>query len=551
MKTPLVAALLVAGLGPFVSAEEPVDLAAVHRIKEEAFKGSKVMDHLFYLADVHGPRLTASPGYKGAAEWAVSALKGWGIVNAALESWGPFGRGWTLTRFSAHMTEPAYAPLPGVVKAWSSGTGGIVRGPVIVAPLFPSGESQNRFSLDKFQAATEKYRETWAGKLKGRVVLVDPVRDFSLPTKAESERYDEKGLADVGSAPEPTAAVPVELPIKSVPADPQARRRFFQSAPEEAVDAYFEKVQAERDKFMAFLHDEGVLAAFSTDTRGEGSIIFSEAGGPYRVDAPVPAPAVVLSPELYNRLFRLADKKIPVSVEVEIAVQFDPPADGMNVVGEIPGGKKKDEVVMVGAHLDSWHGATGATDNGAGSAVALEVMRILKALNKPMDRTVRIALWSGEEQGLLGSRGYVKRHFADPTTMTLKPEHQKLSGYFNLDNGSGKIRGVYLQGNEMMRPIFEGWLAPFKDLGVETVGIRNTGGTDHLSFDQVGLPGFQFIQDPLDYGTRTHHSNLDTYDHAQAADLMQAAAVMATCVYQAATRAEMLPRKPLPQPAKP
>jgi Zn-dependent M28 family amino/carboxypeptidase len=257
----------------------------------------------------------------------------------------------------------------------------------------------------------------------------------------------------------------------------------------------------------------------------------------------------VLTAEQYNRLARLADKNIPEKITVDLKAETsDTPVDSFNIIGEIPGGAKKDEIVMIGGHFDSWHSATGATDNGAGSAVMMEVMRVLKALNLKMDRTVRIGLWTGEEEGLLGSKAYVKAHFGDPETMKITDEHAKLSGYFNLDNGSGKIRGVYLQGNDAMRPPFNEWLAPFRDLGVTTIAIRNTGGTDHLSFDAVGLPGFQFIQDPLDYERITHHTNLDTYDHAQAADLMQAVAVIASVVYDAANRPEMLPRKPLPKP---
>jgi Zn-dependent M28 family amino/carboxypeptidase len=258
-------------------------------------------------------------------------------------------------------------------------------------------------------------------------------------------------------------------------------------------------------------------------------------------------PAFVVTAEQYNRIARTLDKKSPVNVRFSLtAASSDRDVDGWNIIGEIPGGAKKDEIVMVGAHFDSWHTGAGATDNGAGSAVMIEVMRILKALNLKLDRTVRIGLWGGEEQGLLGSHAYVKQHFADPKTMKVEPEHAKLSGYFNLDNGSGKIRGVYLQGNDAMRPIFEKWLGPFRDMGVGTITIHNTGGTDHLSFAAVGLPGFQYIQDPLDYGTITHHSSMDTYDHAVQGDLMQAAAVIATCVYQAANRPEMLPRLELP-----
>src|SRR5581483_10263185 len=254
-------------------------------------------------------------------------------------------------------------------------------------------------------------------------------------------------------------------------------------------------------------------------------------------------------PEQYNRIARLLEHNIPVKLEFNIQNQFvtDNP-DFFNITGEIPGtGPHKDELVMLGGHFDSWHGGTGATDNAAGSAVMIEAVRILEAIHQPMDRTVRVALWGGEEEGLLGSRAYVKEHFGDPETMKLTDQQSKLSGYFNYDNGTGKIRGVYLQGNDMMRPIFEAWFAPFRDLGVTTISIRNTGGTDHLSYDAVGLPGFQFIQDPMDYETRTHHSNLDTYDRIQPGDLMQAAAVIASCVYNTATRPEMLPRKPLPK----
>ena len=253
----------------------------------------------------------------------------------------------------------------------------------------------------------------------------------------------------------------------------------------------------------------------------------------------------MITSEQYARLVRLAEHKDPVTVRVSLETDISPAnVDAHNIVAELPGGARKDEIVMVGAHFDSWHTGTGTTDNGVGSAVMIEVMRILSTLGLPLQRTVRLGLWSGEEQGLLGSRAYVAAHFGDPKTQTETPEHAKLSGYFNLDNGSGKIRGVYLQGHESMRPLFEKWFAPFRDLGVTTLSIRNTGGTDHLSFNAVGLPGFQFIQDPLDYGTLTHHTSADTLDHAVPADLMQAAAVIASVVYDAANLPERLPRRP-------
>jgi len=307
------------------------------------------------------------------------------------------------------------------------------------------------------------------------------------------------------------------------------------------------ELAARRAKFYS---DEGVAAVITDDQRARDAVTFAESafandGG----KAPLAPPSFVVTSEQYNRVTRLLDSKTKVTMRLTLQVRVsDAAVDANNIVAEIPGGSKKDELVMVGAHFDSWHSGTGATDNGAGSAVMMEVVRILKALNLKMDRTVRIVLWSGEEQGLLGSEAYVKEHFGDPKTMKLTAEHAKLSGYFNLDNGSGKIRGVYLQGNDGMRPIFDQWLTPFRDQGVTTISIRDTGGTDHLSFDDVGLPGFQFIQDPLDYMTITHHSNLDVYDHAIAADLMQASAVIASVVYHAATRPDMLPRKPLPKP---
>jgi carboxypeptidase Q len=307
-----------------------------------------------------------------------------------------------------------------------------------------------------------------------------------------------------------------------------------------------------RRNLNQFLNDEGVLVVLSSGTIADGGTVFASAAGSQDPKEPLPPPSVALTPEHYNRIARLIEKKVPVTLEFDIQAKVTEPKDAFNVVGEIPGAKKNAGIVMLGAHLDSWTGGTGATDNAAGCAVALEAMRILKALNVPMARTVRLGLWTGEEEGLLGSKAYVKAHFADPEDMKLKPEHAKLSGYFNLDNGTGKIRGVYLQGNDMMRPVFESWLAPFKDLGATTISIRNTGGTDHLSYDAVGLPGFQFVQDPVEYSTRTHHSNMDVFDRLQAGDLMQAAAVMATMVYETAVRDEMLPRKQLPkaQPAQ-
>jgi len=545
-------AVLVALLALPVFGQERLDLATVHRIKSEALADSKVMDHLFWLTDANGPRLTGSPGLRTAQEWAVRTLQGWGAANAHLEKWGTFGRGWSMSRFSVSMVAPMYAPLQAIPKAWSGGTDGAQTAEVVLAPLFLPNERAEMFDLNKVRARIQKFTAERKGKLRGKVVLLEMARDLELPTEAASSRYDDAKLTALVAAPEPRPSAPLEWPVTKVPSEPAKVREFFASLPIAISEEYFSRRAQAYDALWAFFRAEGVVAVFMTDRRGEGGLLFAESVNGWDPKLPIPPPVIVLAPEPYDRIIRLVDRKIPVKVEVDLQVRYyeDSP-DGLNVIAEIPGGKKKDEVVMLGGHLDSWHAGTGATDNAAGSAVVLEAFRILRALKLPMDRTVRLALWSGEEQGLLGSIGYVKNHFADPVTMVLKPEHAKFTAYFNLDNGSGKIRGVYLQGNDMVRPIFEQWLVPFHDEGAKTVTIRDTGGTDHQSFDGVGLPGFQFIQDPLDYATRTHHSSLDTYDHAQAGDLMQASAVLAWFVYQAATRPDPLPRKPLPKPLPP
>ncbi len=534
------------------SAEERVDLATIHRIKSEAFAGSKVMDHLFWLTDANGPRLTGSPGLRSAQDWAIKTLQGWGAANPHLEKWGTFGRGWSMSRFALSMVTPVYVPLQAVPKAWSGGTDGPVTAEVVLAPLFQPSERSEMSDLNKVQAHIRKFIEEHKGKLRGKVVLLEKARDLELPKEAQSSRYDDAKLAALVAAPEPVAEPPVEWPLTKLPGDPAKAREYLSTLPLPVAEDYFERRSHAYDALWAFLRTEGAVATLMTDRRGEGGLVFVESVNGRDPKLGLPPPVIVLAPEPYDRMVRLVEKKLPVKVELDLQVRtYDDNPDGFNVVAEIPGGKKQDEVVMLGAHFDSWHAATGATDNAAGSAVVLEAFRILKALKLPMDRTVRLALWSGEEQGLLGSIGYVKAHFGDPVSMALKPEHAKLAAYFNLDNGTGKIRGIYLQGNDMVRPIFEQWLAPFRDQGANTITIRNTGGTDHESFDGVGLPGFQFIQDPLDYTTRTHHSNLDTYDHLQAADLMQASAILAAFVYQAAIRPERLPRKPLPSPMPP
>ncbi|HWE29290.1 MAG TPA: M28 family peptidase [Polyangia bacterium] len=531
---------------------ESIDLNVVHRIKAEAFDNGQVMDHLFWLTDANGPRLTNSPGFRAAAEWAQKTLKSWGASNTHLEKWGAFGRGWSLSRFSLSLVQPVYAPLHGAPKAWSGGTKGKVAAELVYAPLFTKSDDDVRYSIPKRAAHIKRYMDEHKGKLRGKIVLVTEPREFEPSKDPTVQRYDDPKLTSLVAAPEVSPPKKYDWPLMEMPSDRKKRMAMFMTLPTEVAWDFFARLERTTDVLFDFLRAEGAVAVLSTDDRGEGGVVFAENDADWQLKAPITIPSIALAPEHYNRLVRLVERKVPTQVEVDVETKFnDDQPDGYNVIAEIPGHKKRDEVVMLGAHLDSWHAGTGATDNGAGSSVVLEAFRILRALKLPMDRTVRLALWSGEEQGLFGSRGYVLSHFGDPVTMALKPEHQKLAGYFNLDNGSGKIRGIYLQGNDMVRPIFESWLAPFKDEGATTITIRNTGGTDHQSFDAVGLPGFQFIQDPLDYGSRTHHSELDVYDHANPSDLMQASAIVASFVYAAAMRPEMLPRKPLPKPLPP
>lgn len=493
-------------------AEERVDLSIVNRIRTAATQESKVMEHMFYLTDVHGPRLTNSPGYRSAADWVVKQMKDYGI-DAKVEKWAPFGRGWTYSHFEAHLIEPQYAPMIGFPLAWTSGTDGLVTGEPMMAVLTTDAD------LEKFK-----------GKLKGKIVMTSPLKDVALQLNALGKRYTDAELTQEGIAPDPGSTL-------------FGRPRGGPNAPDFRTQREF------RTKLTKFLHDEAPSLVIQQGYSGDGGTVFASSGGSRDKKDPVAPPTVVLTPEHYNRIVRLIEHKIPARVSVKVDARFiDDTEDSLNVIAEIPGGKKMNEVVMLGAHLDSWHGGTGATDNAAGSAVMMEAMRILKGLNVPLDRTVRMALWGGEEQGLLGSKAYVKEHFADPEVMKLTESHSKLAGYFNYDNGTGKIRGIYLQGNDMVRPIFQAWMEPFKDMGMNTLSIRNTGGTDHLSYDAVGIPGFQFIQDPMEYSTRTHHSNMDVYDRIHKGDLMQASAIAASFVYNTAMRDDMLPRKPLPKP---
>lgn len=504
-------------------ASEQVDLNVLNQIKAEAFQNSQVMEDIFYLTDVYGPRLTSSPNHRASAEWIMKTLKSYGLQNVHLEKWS-FGQSWRLDHFSASLLEPSYSPLIGFPLAWSPGTDGVVTGEPVLAPI-------------RSEADFEKYK----GKLKGKIVLVMEPRTLELINEPQAHRWTQEELNARTVTPDPSRLNSFGGRSRT-PAGPVPDR------------AAMLKLKSATNKF---LKDEGALVVLQYGNPADGGTVFGTSAGSQDPAAPVPPPTVVLTPEHYNRIVRLVEHKIPTKLEFDIKAEFikDDP-DSFNVIGEIPGSTKKDEIVMLGGHLDSWVGGTGATDNATGSSVAIEAVRILASLKKPMARTVRIALWGGEEEGLLGSKAYVQQHFAPRDSMKQTAEYAKLDAYFNDDNGSGRFRGISAGGNLLTKQIFETWVEPLKDLEITTVAgatappTKEPGGTDHTSFTWIGLPGFGFIQDPLEYATRTHHSNMDVYDRVQPGDVMQGAAIEAWFVYNTATRPEMLPRLPTPSPLK-
>jgi carboxypeptidase Q len=531
------------------SKADDINLEVIHKIKKQAFHHSKVMDYMHVLADKNGPRVSGSPGYLRAAKTAVKAYNEAGISNAKLEPWGTFGRGWSWTRIAVQMKKPVATTLTAFPADWTAATDKPVTGEVVFAPLWDKGDESQASDLEKTGFQIEAYKKRYRGKLAGKVVMIDHPVLFMLPAEAEKYRFDDEGLSELSKANEPGLKPILEWPLLRAPIDAGERARVWDSIPlEVSADRWLMQLKL-GNRMAEFWLEEGVTAILKTTWASPSAVIMQSDFGSFRDGDPIPPATAVLMPEHYNRIHRLLERDVLVEIEVDVDAEFyGPKIDGINVIAEIPGTGQRNEVVMLGAHLDSWHGATGASDNAAGSAVVMEAMRILKTLDLKMQRDVRAALWDGEEQGLFGSRAYVANHFAEPITMIIKPDHAKLSAYFNLDNGGGKIRGVYLQENDMAKPILSAWMEPFSDLGVTTTTIKNTNGTDHLSFEAVGLPGFNFIQDPLDYDLNTHHSNVDHVGHIIPGDLMQAAAVMAAFVYQAATRDEIIPRKPLPQP---
>ncbi|MBI1226847.1 MAG: M20/M25/M40 family metallo-hydrolase [Bacteroidetes bacterium] len=496
-------------------AQEPVNDSIIAIIKKHGLDQSKVMETAEMITDVYGPRLTGSPMLDKATAWAQKQLKDWGYQNVHLDEWGPFGRGWELKHFQMSCEAPSYWPIIAYPKAWSPSTKGLVKGEVVY-----------------LNASTIEDLEKFKGKLKGKFVMIDTLREVKEWEAPLAKRLTPEELLDMANSPAPT---------------PRGRRgnRNFSSGRE--------FVQALR----AMLYEEKPLATIDRSFKGDlGTVFVSQASakeGQSRDEGAEVLPQVTMSVEHYNRIFRMLAQGIPITLSMEIQAEYTN-KDGMehNIIAEIPGTDLKDEIVMFGAHFDSWHTGTGATDNGAGSAVMLETARILMETIKESGiqprRTLRIALWTGEEQGLLGSRSYVKKEVGytdDNDNLVKGKDYEKISAYYNLDNGTGKIRGVYLQGNGEVSSIFRAWLDPFKDLGATTLTLQNTGGTDHLSFDAVGVPGFQFIQDGLAYWSRTHHSNMDNYDHLVADDLKQASTIIAAFVWHTAQRDAPIPRKPM------
>jgi carboxypeptidase Q len=574
----------------------------IARIRDEGLNRSQVMQTLSYLTDVIGPRLTGSPNLRRANEWTQHRLTEWGLVNAHLEAWGPFGRGWSLERFSAQVIEPQHISLIAAPRAWSPGFDQPIEADVIF-----------------IDAKTEPQLLQYTGKLKGAIVLTAPPRDVQARWDPLAVRLTDGDLLKLANAGTDTLSPP-GISRATTPAERQAllptglAGRISAGAPTTApattrtttgpaTNAAARQAFQFRVALDRFLNEEHPALIVSPSVQGDGGTIFvaqatpasqpttqpavSPTGRPpqarpWSKETPATIPQITVAVEDYNRMVRMIRQGEHLRMAVDLRVKFhdeDPMA--YNTIAEIPGTDLADQIVMLGAHMDSWHTGTGATDNGAGCAATMEAVRILRALNLHPRRTIRIGLWSGEEEGIFGSRAYVAKHFGEyrapatqpaaqatvqsaprtrrarsnaattsrpatqPRTLARGPEYDRLSAYFNLDVGTGKIRGVYLQGNESCRTILRRWLTPLADLGADTLTSAGMSGTDHLSFDEIGLPAFPFIQDPVEYWSRTHHSNQDVYDHVQPDDLKQAAVVIATLVYDAAMADDMLPRKPV------
>ena len=510
------------------AAAQPADEALLAAIRAEGIERSQVMEHVVWLSDVYGPRFTGTPAIEEAGAWTMDTLRGWGLSNVHAERFA-FGTGWSLERFHAHLVEPQVMPVIGYPKSWSSGTDGTVTAEVVRADL-------------RTEADLERYR----GRLRGKIVLTQPAREVPMLTGDVVLRMDDELLAE--------AARPFEPPARRGLRPRPSRGLGFARLRQFYLD---EGVVAEVDRGSDFVHVEGGSGLSHRTQRTDGGTIFVGRGAPWTVEPPgTGVPRLTFAVEHYNRMVRLLDLGLPVRMELHVETRFHPEAEAdeglnaFNILAEIPGADLADEVVIVGAHFDTTHASTGATDNAVGVAAMMEAMRILKTIGARPRRTIRLALWGAEEQGLLGARAYVRRHFGDAATMALAPAHAKLSAYYNIDNGTGRLRGIWTQGNAAAAAVFEPWAAPLADLGFTTVSPWAVGGTDHVAFEQVGLPGFQFIQDRLEYNSRTHHSNMDVVDRVQPDDARQMAVVAAVFAYNTAMLDERLPRKPLPRPRR-
>ena len=514
-----VVAIGLLGSPSFLSAQE-TNRDVIAAIKAEGLHRSQVMDLVGWLSDVYGPRLTGSRAIEDAKTWTMQRLRQWGVVGVHEERFA-FGKGWSLERFHAHMVEPQVMPIIGYPKSWTSSTSGTVVADVVQVDV--------RTAVD-----LDQYR----GTLRGKIVLPQSPREVKMLDGDLVLRMDDALLAEA-SRPAPSSR-PARTP-RTAQSLSDLLEQFYV---DEGVVAVLDRGI---DAVMVSGAPVGSDLTWPTQ-RTDGGTLFVGRGGPRDERAGNVAPAATIAVEHYNRMVRLLDRGVPVRMEVNIQTRFhdeDENLNGFNIIGEIPGTDLADEVVMLGAHFDSTHASTGATDNASGTAAMMEALRILLAVDAKPRRTIRIALWGGEEQGLLGSRDYVRRHFGDPATMALKPAHETLSAYYNIDNGAGRIRGIWLQDNPAVAPIFLRWIEDLRDLGVSALGRRATRGTDHQSFDRIGLPGFQFMQDRLEYNSRTHHSNMDFFDRVQREDMLQMSVVAAVFAYNTAMLDERLPRKVL------
>ena len=494
-----------------IGQSENIDQSVMTKIRNEGLQNSKVMDIAFQITEVCGPRVTNSPGFVRAANYAINQFTQWGLVNSRLDPWGEFGKGWELKKSYVAISSPWYRSLIAYPKTWSAGTNGPKTGGVLLI------SAKDSIELNAYR-----------GKLKGKVLIIDDLIQFEPGYKPTPERRTDEELKKLSEATEAEDMATL-------------RRRMERNR---AQNGSISREMLTSLKKMAI--KEGAIALLSSAADNNGGTVFVLQAGPYKISDPANFLDIAIGLEDYNMIVRLLRNNTPVKMEVDVKTALQSKdIKGYNVIAEITGVDKnlKDEIVMLGAHLDSWPAANGATDNASGVSAMMEAVRILKAIGIAPRRTIRIALWSGEEQGLLGSRGYIKKTFGDFSTMKLLPAYDKLSAYFNLDYGTGKILGISLQGNEAARPIFEKWFVPFHDLRAKTVTIQKLGSTDHVSFDAIGLPGFQFIQDRL----RTQHSNMDSYDHLSADDLKQSATIVAAFVFNAAMRDQKLPRKELPK----